>query len=559
MAILDKILPWRAKAVGRKEAETSVDIKERLQRIEANNMMMSQVRHFQSANENRRRPDWNVFSLSGDMEAANKLPIIRSRSRLMVDNDAKASGLIHKEVINTIGPRFSVQANIPKRTQKKVGLSDDKVKQLIEDAEEYWRDVVAEPGNKDLDWRRYRSFLSYIHLMFRHSKIDGGLFVRFIYKPYSDRTIPFACRIIEPECIGTPPKMLGIQNIRNGLEFSNDGELVAFHVATKHPGDLNAFGIEYERVPVRNEFGLPQMVFFFSPNRESSSREMPWLQSTLTLLNDVADYKDSELQRKKMEADVAWFCCLNDPDATKEAYESDTAFGNSGGSNINRSEGKINHPKRQIQYLETNEKIEVLDADRPGSNYQAFLDSHDRDIGQGIGRSFERVSNNYGAANFSATRVSGIEDAVCHETDFSLFAPVILKAIWEWSMWSLAIETGDPGYRYLMSNFHRYIKNSWDPESDADAASERIANETSSLVEECNMMGRDVNTVIENRMRVEALKREARKKYGLPESPENDKSIDAAIDSKVTAAIKKSNKKKEDDTQPVKNKEADDE
>lgn len=548
MGILDHLLPWRAHRAGRKAAANSLNSREREQRLRANSMLLNQVRHYQSAVESRRRPGWDIFSLSADAEAVNVLPTIRSRARLMSDNDPKAGGLVHKDVVNTIGPRFSVQARIPERTRRLAGIDESRAKEIVTQAEEYWRDVVAVPGNMDVDWRRLRSFLAYVHLMFRHVKVDGGLFLRFIFKPGGSRTIPFACRIIEPECIGTPPKLQGAKNIRSGLEFNGDGELVAFYVANQHPGDILGSGLSYERVPVRNELGLPQMVFYFNPNRETASREMPWMQRILVLLNDVADYKDSELQRKKMEADIAWYCKLNDPDAAQDAFEGDSAFGNPDGQTLKRSQ--VTHPKRQIQYLEANEEIDVVDADRPGSNYQPFLDSHDRDIGQGVGRSFERVSNNYGSANFSATRVSGIEDYVEHETEFALFAPVVFNAMWQWAMWALSVEVGDPSCRLVQPSWQRYIKPSWSPGDDADAATERMTNLTSSLVEECGALGRDWETVVENAIRVERYRREARQREGLPDEQAQSESIDQAVEGKVKDALKQQEKQKENEKNP---------
>ncbi len=524
MGLLDTLLPWRARAAGARAERENLKTREREQRLAAGQLMMDQVRHFLSATEDRRRPNWNNWSMAADLELLPQLPIQRSRARLMADNDPKAGGLVHKEMINTIGPRFSAHGRIPARERRTAGLDEAEARPLIEQAEEFWRETVAKPGSMEIDWQRFRPFLAYVLLMFRHVKIDGGLFLRFIYKP--DRPTGFACRIIEPECVGTPPQLRNNNRIRGGLEFSPDGELVAFHIATRHPHDLGGGPVTYERVPIRNELGLPQLVFFFHPHRETASREMPWLQLVLTLLNDIADYKDSELQRKKMEADIAWFFKLNDPDGRQAMMEGDSAFGG-GGKKLPRSH--VTSPKRQVHYIEANEDIEVVDSDRPGSNYQPFLDSHDRDIGNGVGRSFERVSNNYGAANFSATRVSGIEDFVEHETEFALFAPVVFGAMWEWSMWWLAMQLGDPRFRLVQPEFRRYVKPSWDPESDATAAKGRQENTTSSPVEECAALGRDWETVIDNKLRVEQYEREARARMDLPASEAKTPDLEAAV------------------------------
>lgn len=543
MGILDKLLPGRARKAKRLEEERGLELREREQRIKVGDMM---IRHLTAASESRRRPGWDTFSLSADAEVLHLLPILRSRARLMADNDAKAGGLIHKEITNTIGPRFTVQAKVPGHVKRKYGLTDQACAEMVVRAEEYFRDRVANPSSRDFDWKRMRIFHSYIRLMFRHFKTDGGLFVRYMFK--TGRSIPFSARIVEPECIGTPPQFSGDPRVVGGLRFSADYELEGFYVALAHPGGIGSVANGYEFVPVRNAFGLPQMVFHFDPHRETSTREIPWLHKVLVLLNDVADYKDSELQRKKLEACIGVFVKLNDPDAVKSMLEVDSDFSDGSSSSTGRS--SVDWPKNQIHYLEKNESIETVDPNRPGNQYVPFLDSHDRDIGNGIGRSFERVSNNYGAANFSATRVSGIEDYVEHETEFRLFAPSVFTPIWDWSMWALSLEEGNPLYRFVECEWQRYIKPSWDPESDADAASERLANGTSDRYEEAAMRGRDVEDVIRASVRAEVFERDERARAGLPDKTETAPTLDSAVDEKIGTALQAKEKKAASEKQP---------
>jgi len=507
MGLFDFLNTSKVRSKIKKEVLQSLDVREREQRMVAQNFIM---RHFQSSNESRRRPGWDMFSLSADAELLHVLPTMRARSRLLVDNDAKAGGLVLKEISNVIGPSISVQAKIPPSYLKAQPLQSERVKDVIDNAEYFWREKVAKAGSKDLDWRRTRTFLQYMRLAFRHAKVDGGVFLRF--SGAVGRSIPFQCRIIEPECIGTPPSLQNRDNIVGGIQFKSSGELDGYWVAMKHPYGL-AGSIEYEFVSARNEFGLPQMVFFFDPHRESASREIPWLQRALVLLNDVADYKDSELQRKKLEADIAWFFKLNNPDKAQTTMEGDTAFG---GDNTNTSKrSTVANPKRLVHYLEQNEDLQVVNSDRPGANYEKFLISHDRDIGLGIGRSFERVSNNYGAANFSATRVSGIEDFVEYEIEFNLFAESILTPIWEWAMWALSMSLGDPVYRQVEPRWQRYVKPSWDPNNDADAAVKRMEGNVQSVVEEAGKIGADWETVQDNKLKAELREQEERKRLGL--------------------------------------------
>jgi capsid protein len=340
--------------------------------------------------------------------------------------------------------------------------------------------------------------------------------------------VPFALRIIEPECIGNPVGLVD-GNVRAGLRFSESGEFMGAYVKTKHPGDVYDKGRDaYEFVPVRNELGLPELVFLFDPNRESSSRELPWLMKATMLLNDVSDYKDSELQRKRKEAELAWIIKLNDPDTGKVNFENDPTFGGDDDAKTERS--KVVSAQNSVYYLEPNEDIQVVNGDRPGSNYTAFLDSHDRDIGQAVGRSFENVSNNYGAANFSATRVSGIEDYVEREIEFEVFTAGVLSAVWEWAMFSYSIQTGNILYRRIVPEWHRYIKPSWDPAKDAQAAQIRIDAGISSVVEETHAIGSDWERVQDNEIQAEVRKRRKLAESGLQVETEQEEEIETDTD-----------------------------
>jgi len=528
----------QVRQAARAELSRELDLKKRIQDQQARGLML---RHFQSAEVDSRRSDWWTASLSGDAELLHRLPRMRDRARLMADNAPKAAGLVRKHVTNLIGPGVQVQAHAPLHVRERYRLDENAVNEITERAEAYFTERVAVRGNRDFDWRRMRTWFQLTRLRARHIAIEGGLFCR--YRPVKGRSIPFHCQIVEPECIGTPPGKDG-ENVRSGVQFDPEtGELQGFWMARKHPGDFYRRGsVEYEFVPAFNELGLPEMVFYFDPHRESACREIPPMQAVLALMDDVTDYKDSELKRKKAEADIGIFQTLKSPEDWAANITGDASFGQpvNGSSPEQQRRGEVVWPKVQHFLLEQGEDINVVDPSRPGSNYQPFLDSHDRDIGLGLGRSFERVSNNYGAANFSATRVSGVEDFVEDETDFALFAESALHADWTWAMWAASVAYGDALFRELQPQFQRYVKPSWDPLTDAEAATERIANGTSSLVEEASKVGHKWENVLKNKLKVLLAEREQRRAMGLPEAEADHDSLDAAVDEKVKKAVDKS-------------------
>jgi len=499
----------------------SQEFRERQARIDYLHVV---ARHYEAYSAESRRKNWYTLSGDADTEREYQLPMIRARARLMADNEAKCAGLIHKEITNTIGPRFTVQAMFPSDVQEELNVDDAAAGLIADQAERYWKEKVARPGNKDLDWRHLRTFLQYMRLAYRHYKVDGECFARFAYA--EGRSIPFRMQIIEPECVGNPPSRQTSANIKNGLQFNAAGELEGFWVATTYGG------MNYEFVPVTNGLGLPQMVYLSDPNRETASRGMPWLAPVLEVVDKQSDWKSSELRAKQVRADIALIWNTKSPDVTQQLMEGDSGIT---GGTTEKGDREVNWPKGQVFHGEKGDEAVVVDSDAPGSNYQSFVDSLDRDIGNGIGRSFERVSNNYGAANFSATRVSGVEDEIETEIEFELFSETILEAIWQWAMFAKSVSASEPLYRYLTPRFQRYVKPKWDPQVDASAATERLTNGTSSLVEEAASLGRDWQQVQDNAILVEKREADERKRNGL--GPKPDKSIDATVDGKIKKAL----------------------
>lgn len=363
-----------------------------------------------------------------------------------------------------------------------------------------------------------------MRLAYRHYKVDGECFVRFAYA--EGRSIPFRMQIIEPECVGNPPGKQSAANIRNGLQFNAAGELEGFWIATTYNG------MNYEFVRVANELGLPQMVHLYDPGRETAGRGMPWLTPVLETIDRQADWKNSELRSKQVRADIAIIWNTNNPDAAESIAQSDSGIT---GGTAEKQSREVNWPKGQVVHGEKGDQAVVVDSTAPGSNYEPFVASLDRDIGNGIGRSYERVSNNYGAANFSATRVSGIEDEIETEIEFEVFSESVLEAIWQWAMWAKSVIAAEPLFRFLTPRFQRYVKPKWDPQVDASAATERLANGTSSLMEECSALGRDWQQVQDNVLTVEKREADERKRAGL--GPKPDKSIDASVDGKIKKAM----------------------
>lgn len=488
--------------------------KDRLRSEGANDVLSKVVnRQLESAMEDRRRPYWNMFELfSNPDNITRNIPITRHRSRLLYVNDAIARGVINKDVSNVIGPGFSVQARIPWLIQRQYGLSEERLKDITDLAENYFFEKVI--NSKSYDKNGMLDYFQMVRLKYKTFRIDGNVFSRYELRDGHD--LPFCCSIIPTECIKNP---LGYsENCRDGLQFGSDGMVQGYWVEEKKNTH------RYVMLPVKNKLGLPETVHYFNPEMVGINVGLPWLTAAMLLINDKSDYLNSELQSKIVEADVALVIQSQKPGEMEAAMQSSLAQ-NPGGGGENQ---KISAwPKKQVLYVNKGEEVKTVNWSRPGNTFEPFMNHISRAIGSAIGRSFEFVSNNYGAANFSATRVSGVEDALEFLCDFNFFANSAITPDWYWAMWSAALELNEPLLAYCMPDWQKFVKESWDQVKDAQAAAMRIQNGTSNKPLEAAKLGRDYEAVMEGKAKAEKAEEEYRKEIGLTnEEVEEDDSTD---------------------------------
>ena len=95
--------------------------------------------------------------------------------------------------------------------------------------------------------------------------------------------------------------------LRAGIEFDRLGRRVAYHLYRSHPEDgalapmSGTGGMDTVRVPAA------EVIHLFRPLRPGQIRGEPWLARALAKLNELDQYDDAELVRKKTAAMFAGF------------------------------------------------------------------------------------------------------------------------------------------------------------------------------------------------------------------------------------------------------------
>jgi capsid protein len=98
----------------------------------------------------------------------------------------------------------------------------------------------------------------------------------------------------------------GLNRIVQGVEFSENGDRVAYWLFDRHPGDLMGFRGQSKRYSAAN------IDHVFDQRRAGQTRGISWLAHVAGTLRDVADTADAKLMKEKVAACLA--LVLTSPD-----------------------------------------------------------------------------------------------------------------------------------------------------------------------------------------------------------------------------------------------------
>ncbi len=104
--------------------------------------------------------------------------------------------------------------------------------------------------------------------------------------------------------------------VRSGIEFDGLGRRVAYHLYRSHPDDGRL-------APMSGQGGLDtvrvdasEIIHLYRVLRPGQIRGEPWLSRALVKLNELDQYDDAELVRKKTAAMFAGFVTRQSPRTT---------------------------------------------------------------------------------------------------------------------------------------------------------------------------------------------------------------------------------------------------
>ncbi len=494
---------------------------------------------------------WHPPLQSADRDLIPEKHTIDARSRDVLRNDAYVRGgaTIHKD--NIVGSRYALNSK-PALYTLGPGFTESWAEQFQEEVEERWT-LYAESPDCWLDAGRRNTFTELVRLAVG-VHVAGGEVLSSI-EWLRDRGRPFSTSVqmIDTDRLSTPPDRTNDRRVVAGVERNYFGAPVRYYVRNRHPSDwLYADNMTWRTVQARKPWGRPQMIHIFEQLRPDQSRGITEMVSALKEIRITKKFRDVVLQNAIVNATFAAaiesdlpsvdaFAQIGGVDNPGEAmgqyveqYLSQIAEYSGGARNLALDGVKIPH-------LFPGTKLSLTPAGKGGPLGQEFEQSLLRYIAASLGVSYEQLSRDYTATNYSSARAAMAETwkhmGALKRTVADKFASVIFRCWLEETINKRLLTTLPRAARregWLYEDPQRLdalarcdwigaSKGQIDPLKETQAAVLRLKHNLSTQEEEAAALGHDWRAVNAQRRREVEQQRE----FGI--DPEFDPNMENAI------------------------------
>lgn len=375
-----------------------------LQRYQ-NKVVAAQLRRkYEAADKGRGTDGWRAGSTAADSEIAAAGAILRDRMRDLVRNNALAAQAVQVLVNNMVGPGIRPRAK----------TSDPDLNARI--------DALWERWSKRCDAHGHTDFHGVLQLAVREM-IEGGevLAVRLRRRRTGPDDVPFEIELREADHLDDARVNLTAAGARiaRGIEYDAQGRRTAYWMYPEHPGDTMPGqwrSLESVRVPAAD-------VAHLFERQRVQSRGVPWGTPALRALQDLGDWQDAELTRKKIEASAVAMV-FGDPDDAQRSAGPLVRDGN--GEMVEQFEPGL------IMYADGGKDVKFNQPSAtPGIREWNLVQMHI--IASGFRVPYALMTGDLSQANFSSSR-AGLNEfrRMIDAMQWLVIVPMFCQRVWEW-------------------------------------------------------------------------------------------------------------------------------
>ena len=309
---------------------------------------------------------------------------LRAKSRDLVRRNAWAAAGIEAFVANAIGTGIKPQSMV----------QDQVTREAIHSLWWDWCEQADAAGLTD--------FYGLQALATRAMLEGGECLIRLRpRRPEDGLSVPLQLQLLEPEHlpINLNTDLPSGNVVRSGIEFDNLGRRVAYHLYRSHPEDGRLAPMSGQGGMDTVRIDAKEIIHLFRVLRPGQIRGEPWLSRALVKLNELDQYDDAELVRKKTAAMFAGFVTRANPE--------DNLMGEGAADADGIALAGLEPGTLQI--LEPGEDIKFSDPADVGGSYSEFLRTQFRAVAAAIGITYEQLTGDLTGVNYSSIRAGMLE------------------------------------------------------------------------------------------------------------------------------------------------------
>lgn len=442
-------------------------------------------RRFKAAQVERLTSSWLTQTESINMELKEGSTRLRSRARDLSKNNEYGKKLCMMTRNNIVGQNgFRLQS----RFESGDRAFQTEVRRAVENSFLAWSAQGCEITGK-------QTFVDVCQLLIGAMPSDGEFLVREVYGDDANNPFGYALQLINIDRLDTEynrPKSSGRNEIVMGVELSQYGQPLYYHILTAHPNQ-HAHERKRQRIPVKD------IIHAFVLDEAEQVRGVPWMAPSILSLHHLSAFEESAMMAARHGADTLGF--LTKPIA--------------GGAPLDGAESDDTEEAIELSAPGTYDAlpdgydIKQFQSEYPAAMTPAFIKNFLRRIASGAGVSYNGFANDLEGVNFSSMRAGILEERYQWMTLQNWFAGAFLQRVYAgWLKAALlkgqiVTSSGQvlPGSMLDVLLAHQWQGRRWqwvDPLKDVQAARDSIKMGTASPQMIADQQGVDVWQVLED-------------------------------------------------------------
>lgn len=329
------------------------------------------------------------------------IPKLRERSRDLYMGAPLATGALKAIRTSVIGTGLRLNTQID---YEYLGLTleeADAWETKVEREFSLWADDIH------CDAQRMNNFYQLQQLAFLSWLMSGDCFALLPIVPRPNLPYDIRVQILEADRICSPTNDLLNNNnkIVNGVEIGQYGEVIAYHVADRHPGSMSLMNNNWKRIEKYGaKTGRPNILHLMESERPEQRRGVPILAPVIESLKQLARYSEAELMAAVVSGMYTVFIKTNTPENSSAIGQMIDDEDQLDGDD----EGSYEMGNGAVVALGENESIETSNPGRPNAAFDGFVTSICRQVGAALEIPYEVLLKHF-TASYSASRGALLE------------------------------------------------------------------------------------------------------------------------------------------------------